>query len=357
MKLILPLITVFMSAIIATAQTPTDLFFSEYVEGSGNNKGLEIYNPTNKTIDLSSYIVVRFSNGESYPSNLDPKTTAGGYLLLKGTLAPGKCHVIVNGQTVDADGSPACSPEMQKLATQLDNLYPAPTYMNGNDAIGLLKLVNGNYLAVDIFGQIGIGNAMKNGYGWSYVKDSTVTYKSGDVSVTAQISNYIVPLTANDGATFGPFWMAWSKDHSLIRKPNIVKGVVANPNPFKITAEWDTLPAVNKGDTAWSYEDIWTNLGIHECVAHPTSNTEVIEDASISIYPNPCNSGNFSISSHKAIIEIEVYSAIGQSVLKQSFKNEKMLVDIQTTTLNKGMYLVKVILSDKSTSVRKVMVN
>ena len=30
----------------ASAATPTELFFSEYIEGSSNNKALEIYNGT-----------------------------------------------------------------------------------------------------------------------------------------------------------------------------------------------------------------------------------------------------------------------------------------------------------------------
>ena len=41
----------------------TDLFISEYVEGWSNNKALEIYNPTNLAIDLSSYSVSRYTNG------------------------------------------------------------------------------------------------------------------------------------------------------------------------------------------------------------------------------------------------------------------------------------------------------
>ena len=34
-----------------------NLFFSEYVEGSGNNKVLEIYNPTDSEVDLTEYKV------------------------------------------------------------------------------------------------------------------------------------------------------------------------------------------------------------------------------------------------------------------------------------------------------------
>ena len=44
-----------------------DLFFSEYVEGSSNNKALEIYNGTGAPIDLATagYNVQMFFNGNS----------------------------------------------------------------------------------------------------------------------------------------------------------------------------------------------------------------------------------------------------------------------------------------------------
>ena len=43
----------------------SDLFFSEYIEGSSNNKALEIYNGTGAPIDLgtSGYDVQMFFNG------------------------------------------------------------------------------------------------------------------------------------------------------------------------------------------------------------------------------------------------------------------------------------------------------
>lgn len=34
--------------------TPIDLFFSEYIEGSSNNKALEIYNGTGAAVDLAA---------------------------------------------------------------------------------------------------------------------------------------------------------------------------------------------------------------------------------------------------------------------------------------------------------------
>ncbi len=40
-----------------------DLFFSEYVEGSSFNKAIEIYNPSNNTVDLTGYQFKLYSNG------------------------------------------------------------------------------------------------------------------------------------------------------------------------------------------------------------------------------------------------------------------------------------------------------
>ncbi len=44
---------------------PTDLFFSEYIEGTSNNKAVEIYNGTGAAVDLAAggYTVQVFSNG------------------------------------------------------------------------------------------------------------------------------------------------------------------------------------------------------------------------------------------------------------------------------------------------------
>ena len=46
-------------ALPAAATPPTTLFFSEYIEGSSNNKALEIYNGTGAVVDLAagSYLV------------------------------------------------------------------------------------------------------------------------------------------------------------------------------------------------------------------------------------------------------------------------------------------------------------
>lgn len=363
MKKNLLLLCVIFAVLFSSAQTtPTDLFFSEYVEGSGNNKALEIYNPTDHNIDLNNYYVARYSNGSSV-------YTGGGITHLAGTIASYTTFVLVNGQTELIGTSPAVSLELQAMADQLDHAYPAPTYMNGNDAILLFKTPNGepptstmsNATSVDIFGEVGLGNAISAEEGWSYVKDSTLTYKNNTtgLTVTGKVINYIVQATATDGSTFGPFWMSWTSDHSLIRKPTVIQGVIANPTPFKVSVEWDTVAAKLDLTGNWVYKDIWDNLGSHKSVADPDYGLAVNDlpaQSSLSIYPNPVNTDRITIASLLPVKSVEIFSVIGQPVYNEQFTSTRKEIKVFTGQLDKGIYIVKVIFSNNSSAVRRFLV-
>jgi hypothetical protein len=148
-KLLLPL-TFFAFSFGAVAQDCSDLFFSEYVEGSANNKTLEIYNPTANPVDLSLYVIKRYSNGSPVPSE---------QLALSGILQPKDVVVVTNGQTdslwVSSGGywSLPISDELYNLGDlHCSGIYPTPMYFNGDDALTLETLTGG---VIDIFGKIG----------------------------------------------------------------------------------------------------------------------------------------------------------------------------------------------------------
>ena len=63
----------------------TDLFFSEYIEGKGYNKAIEIYNGTGKTVDLSNYTLVLGCNGsqETYRLNLSGSLNNNEVFIIK----------------------------------------------------------------------------------------------------------------------------------------------------------------------------------------------------------------------------------------------------------------------------------
>ncbi len=44
------------------ATNAADLIISEYIEGSGSNKAIELYNATGETVDLSKYTVEIYTN-------------------------------------------------------------------------------------------------------------------------------------------------------------------------------------------------------------------------------------------------------------------------------------------------------
>ncbi|WP_269236929.1 endonuclease [Flavobacterium flavigenum] len=117
--------------------TATDLLFSEYIEGSGNNKALEIANNTGSAVSLSAYTIKKQTNG------------AGSWstgLALSGTLATGSKFVIVNS-SISSSCFSVSSANISTTATELT--------FNGNDAVGLFK----NGTLIDIIGTFSGGTA------------------------------------------------------------------------------------------------------------------------------------------------------------------------------------------------------
>lgn len=108
----------------------SELFFSEYVEGTSNNKALEIYNPSNVAIDLSTYRVRLYANGT---------TNATSTQVLSGTIAPGSTLTLVH---------PSLTANAVIVGTKL---VSSVTNFNGNDAITLEK----NGTVIDAIGQVG----------------------------------------------------------------------------------------------------------------------------------------------------------------------------------------------------------
>ncbi|MCO5258191.1 MAG: chitobiase/beta-hexosaminidase C-terminal domain-containing protein [Lentimicrobium sp.] len=115
----------------STVTPATGLFFSEYIEGSSNNKALEIFNGTGSAADLSDYTVYTYSNGA-----VDPSYT----LELSGTLDNGDVYIIANASANAA---------ILALADVTSNV----TFYNGDDAVVLYKESTASN--VDIIGRIG----------------------------------------------------------------------------------------------------------------------------------------------------------------------------------------------------------
>jgi len=309
-KLLLTLLTITTAG--AAFSQCSDLFFSEYVEGSGNNNGLEIYNPTSNTIDLSGYVVKRYSNGSG---------TETESLTLSGILVSGDVVVVINGQTdsvwVDPPGywSLPTDPAFNAKGDIFDIDYPAPMYFNGDDAI-TLETTNG--IIVDIFGKVG------EDPGSAWTDDATAGYTD-----------------ANGGT-----W--WTKRQTLIRKSSVQDGVTMNPTEFNATLEWDSLP-----------DDTWDSLGFHTCgcATLGINQAEGLGTDALYIFPNPVVAGNFEVKASGTIEWIEVYDVIGRMVYREAITLQSGTVRVALGKIKEGAYFVKAALENGNTVTRMVLVN
>ena len=113
-----------------SAPASADLIISEYIEGSSNNKAIELYNNADTEISLEGYVLGLYSNGSS---------SVGNSIDLTGTLAANTTYIISN---------PGATADILDIADTTSTV----TYYNGDDALVLTK----DGVIVDSFGQVGV---------------------------------------------------------------------------------------------------------------------------------------------------------------------------------------------------------
>ena len=226
--------------VLSAVNAQTDLIISEYGEGWGSNKYLELFNPTDAAINLSAYSIVRYSNGgQTFTSPYQVS-------LPDVSLEPYKTYVISqdkkNGE-VSGDDSPLWQPLEDRVDYFVNSSYDDAVagskciQWNGNDAVALFK---GDAL-VDLFGQVGVNPAS------ALVPGSS----EGSIQSWSSEPNY------DDGNGIG-----LSADHGLVRKSSVTTGVTVNPDGFNILAEYDSI-AVNT----------FSHLGWHKFDGAPDNST------------------------------------------------------------------------------------
>ena len=167
-----------------------NLFFSEYAEGSSNNKYLEIYNPSANTVDLADY---------GYPSVSNAPTTPGTYEYWNAfdagaTIAPGGIYVIAH---------PSADPAILAFANEthmyLSNGDDGYALVYGAEPASAVDPATGGYVILDMIGD------------WQ-----------GDPG-----SGWEVAGVANG-----------TKDHTLVRKCDVTAGNMSN---WALSAGTDSL--------------------------------------------------------------------------------------------------------------------
>jgi len=188
------------------AQVPLDftgLFFSEYAEGSSNNKYLEIFNGTSETVSLDDVVILGNYNGNPWSETFTFETGA--------SIDVGDVYVIASSQ---ADAT--------ILALADETLaYADPWYIaafNGDDVRALAQIDGGDTTILDMIGTLEGGDP---GTGWD----------------VAGVEN-------------------GTAEHTLVRKAEVTQGN---------EGDWTSSAGTNEDDSEWHVleQDNWEYLGSH----------------------------------------------------------------------------------------------
>ncbi|HXC03740.1 MAG TPA: T9SS type A sorting domain-containing protein, partial [Bacteroidia bacterium] len=318
----------------------SELFLSMYVCGSGDNKACEIYNPTNHPITMTGVYRLQL-----FYSTI---TTHYDSLAITGTIGAYSTFVIACGQTTTDSvltatphyATPPCDTTLQRIANQLDNPhYPGATYFSGSQTLALMKNMGTPsapvWAPVDIMGCIGevpTCTSDTKHYGW----DNVAPYNN---------------------ACSG---LAWTKYHTMIRKPSVQVGISTNPNPgtFNPAAQWDTLGDSHTGGPQFypAVNNNSTNPNTHFCTCNASGIEEYANVVHVNVFPNPSNSGIVNVVAGKAVEMIQVYNLVGELVYQEKFTNSNTWVTFNTSSLSKGSYLVKSTFGKDDAHISKIII-
>ncbi|WP_091552421.1 lamin tail domain-containing protein [Micromonospora pattaloongensis] len=136
----------------AATAAPTELLISEYVEGSSNNKAVELYNGTGAPVDLGAgqYLLQLYFNGSPTPTNI----------ALAGTVAAADTFVFAHSSAAAA------------ILAEADQTTGAALF-NGDDAI-VLRKGGATGAVIDSIGQVGVDPGTEWGAGLTSTADNTL---------------------------------------------------------------------------------------------------------------------------------------------------------------------------------------
>jgi hypothetical protein len=368
-KLLLLILSVF--TLFDLSAQCTELFISEYVEGTYNNRAIELYNPTNKRIALKDYSIGRFRDYKSpffspqaFDANdfIEPYNT---FVTVLDKRAPGtglesptwngyqKYDTCRDQQTgkilIDSiTGKVRFCVQYEKIGTAVEpiigtvyrdtfdlqcrankfanpfydatNLVKTPMYFNGNDPVALIKGADVNNTGSNIIDMVGvIGEDV--GLSW---KD----YRGFDLT----------------------------QDRTLVRKRDVKvgTGLVAfvNADTFKYN-QYLVLP-----------QNTFSFLGKHICDCNPSTTqinqgkcgTSSVEEFIIgfNMYPNPA-SQNINIIAPENFQSLEVYNMVGKTIQFTKLSNQNTY-GMDISKYENGVYFMKLTFDNNHYGIQKLII-
>ncbi len=305
----------------------SDLFFSEYIEGSSNNKALEIYNGTGATVNLSDYLIVQSTNGGGWQYyHVFPDTAI---------LESGKTWVMASSSIPDTLF------DLTKANEVLS--YPDLVFFNGDDARGLMKINGLDTVLIDVIGVpdvdpgtawevAGVSNATQN---HTLVRKPTVTGGNTDwasAAGTDSLSSEWLVYSQNNFSHLGSHTISIAMARGMIDDTVTISAVTISPN-YQTTGRsyyiWDgtgglatyifglTSPALKLGDQVIITGKVTSYNGLIEI--NPLTDTSIVVVDSNAVLPEP------------EIITVAQYKSNPENY-------ESHLIGIQGVTLTSGTW-------------------
>lgn len=339
MKKILLSVSFIAAALAGNTQNCSDLIISEYVEGTGNNKAIEVYNTSSSPISLANYRILRHDNGNTSFTPIEGEMQLPTNI----TLAPYQAYVIALNLT-DPSGTGQSAPIDPALQAAADTLLcpgcatgtgnSRVMCFNGDDALALQKKSGSTWVDVDIFA----------------CRGEQPTNSSGTASPTAgwtSLAPYASMPAGYTTAQYGPYFMQyWTQDKTMRRKASVKTGVSVNPafNTFNPSVQWDSLRV-----------NTFTGLGSHTCDCQVVGVKEINKAFAATVYPNPAKN-MVTMQSVNAISRIDIYSVTGQLVKTVKTGNNLSGEPLSVADLNKGVYFITLSDDKNNQTIKKLII-
>ena len=379
----------------AFAQNPpancSDLFISEYSQGQQNNRALEIYNPTNREIDLATYRIGRNDNGGSIVRLTAFPTGA--------KIPPYKTYVVISDKR---DTSKYLNPSdnggsgypvfdgYEKWDTcrdannvvMIDSLTGKPTFCVQGTTIGTFTGVPIHGTRYNDFLDLKCRAATNGGFvDNDYNLNRTFYFNGNDAmllfrSATPDVSTFtslidMVGIYNDPGMVSATTWKDFrgrsiTENTTMVRKREVKTGT--------------GLVAFSRGDTLkyadWlifsnnRFTPSFQNLGSHTCDCDPappvsarrTCNgtvivaSEEVAPARFHIYPNPSVSGNVTLEADGKIESLQVIDLMGRVIETHKMPIAGEMVQLTLNVPTSGLYFVKIMTTEKRVGIQKLVI-
>ena len=321
--------------------TASDLFISEYGEGSSNNKYIEIYNGTGATVNLSNYSIKQAVNGGGWDVDLS-------YTLpLTGTLANNDVYVIANSQ---AGATVLTQADLSIVynATAQGGRVPAFT---GNDAMGLFK----NDVLIDVFGSPASTATIPVAGFSTYGQDHTIVRKS---TVNAGNTNW---TTSSGTNTTDSEWTGYASDTWTYLGSHTMSGAASSTpisgSPFTVSGTTSKELTGLTPETTYYYTVVAKKGAVSSVASNEISATTSVSTAlnngkAVAPFITTAK-GKLTVNQLAANSTVRVYDATGRMLGTKVSANGSVQIPLQVA----GVYTVRIAAGAKNWTLKVVNSN